>query len=175
MNLSLNSLDRICLFIVIIVAVISGLLVVKHSTKQQAQVRLENSLYFRSSNKMQQAESSLQHLKTAVKATQGELKVLKERIPESAEIGKFLKQLDSRIKRRKIALITLQPLPEKPASYFTKIPIRLIFKGAFIDVYNLLRDLETMNRVLITETLTISKAGIGEQCRVDLTINVFEY
>lgn len=174
MNLSLNSLDRICLFAVIIVVVISGFMAVKHSARQQAKARLEKSLYFRGSNKIKQAESSLQHFSRAIKATQSELKALKERIPESAEIGKFLKQLDLRIKRRKIVLITLQPLPEERASYFTKIPIRLIFKGAFIDIYNLLRDLETMNHVLTTETLTISKAGIDEQCRVDLTINIFE-
>jgi Tfp pilus assembly protein PilO len=123
---------------------------------------------------MKLAESNLQHLNKGLKAIKNASKAIKEQIPETVEIGKFLKQLDSFVKRRNIVLITLQPLPKQPEKYFAKIPIRLMFKGAFNDIYYLIHELETMQRLLVTEKITISKAGIGEQCRVDLTLNIFE-
>jgi len=175
MNLSLKSLDRICLLTIMIVAVLGGLWAVRHGLKQRTQVGLENSLYLRSITKINRAESSIQYLKTVLKATRSESKALKARIPEAAEIGKFLKQLDFRIQQRKIALITLQPMTKVKEQYFTKIPVRLIFKGAFIDIYNLLHDLETMDRMLAAETLTISKSGFDEQCRGELIVNIFEH
>lgn len=174
MGLSLKNLDRICLFAVLIVAVTCGLWAVKHSAKKRNQVRLENSLYSRSINKINKADSSLNQLQTMLKDTQDRFNYLKARLPESAEIGKFLKQLDGRIKQRQIGLITLQPLPVVKERFFTKIPIRLIFKGGFVDTYRLLYDLETMNRLLATEILTITKPGIHEPCRVELILNIFE-
>ena len=174
MNLSVKNLDRICLLAVLIVTVSCGLWASKYSTKKRKQVLLENSLYSRMTNKINQADSALTQLRAMLNESQDRFKSLKARIPESGEIGKFLKQLDTRIKQRKITLITLQPLPVVKERFFTKIPIRLIFKGDFVDTYRLLYDLETMNRLLATEILTITKSGRHEPCRVELTINIFE-
>jgi len=174
MNLSLKVLDRICLFTIIIVVGMCGFWVAKQGVKQKTQIRQEKALYARGLENINFAESNLQRLNSGLKAIQNESKAIKEQIPETVEIGKFLKQLDALVKRSNIVLITLQPLPKEQEKYFTKIPIRLMFKGAFSDIYHLLCELETMKRLLVTEKITISKAGIGEQCRVDLTLNVFK-
>jgi Tfp pilus assembly protein PilO len=174
MRLSLKNLDRICLFTIIIVVGMCGFLVAKQGVKQKTKIRQENALYAKSLENMNLAESNLQLLNSGLKAIKDELKAIKEQVPETVEIGKFLKHIDSMVKRSNIVLITLQPLPKKQEKYFTKIPIRLMFKGAFSDIYHLLCELETMKRLLVTEKITISKAGIGKQCRVDLTLNVFK-
>ncbi len=174
MRLSLKALDLICLFTVIIVVGMCGFWVAKQGVKQKTQIRQEKAQYASGLENMNLAESNLQRLNAGLKAAQNEFMAVKEQIPETVEIGMFLKQLDSLVKRRNIVLITLQPLPKEQEKYFAKIPIRLMFKGAFNDIYHLLRELETMKRLLVTEKITISKAGIGEQCRVDLTLNVFE-
>ncbi|MEE8430039.1 MAG: type 4a pilus biogenesis protein PilO [Candidatus Desulfatibia sp.] len=174
MRLSLKALDLICLFTVIIIVGMCGFWVAKQGVEQKTRMRQENALYASGIKNMSLAASNLQHLNTGLKAVKNELKATMEQIPEAVEIGKFLKQLDSLVKRRNIVLITLQPLPKRPERYFTKIPIRLMFKGAFNDIYYLLHALETMKRLLVTEKITISKGGIGEQCRVDLTLNIFE-
>ncbi len=57
---------------------------------------------------------------------------------------------------------------------YTKIPVRLIFKGSFVNIYNLLYDLETMNRMLVTENMTISRPNLNDSCQVDLTASVFQ-
>ena len=174
MRLSLKVLDLICLFTVIIVVGICGFWVARQRVEQKTQMRQENALYASGIKNMNLAESNLQQLNSGLKAIKNELKAIMEQIPEAVEIGKFLKQLDSLVKRRNIVLITLQPLPKEPERYFSKLPIRLMFKGAFNDIYYLIRELETVKRLLVTEKITISKAGIGEQCRVDLTLNIFE-
>ncbi len=174
MRLSLKVLDLICLFIVIIVVGICGFWVARQGVQHKTQIRQENALYASGIKNMNLAESNLQRLNTGLKAIKNELKAIMEQVPETAEIGKFLKQIDSLVKRRNILLITLQPLPKEPERYFAKIPIRLMFKGAFNDIYHLLLEMETMKRLLVTEKITISKGGIDEQCRVDLTLNIFE-
>ncbi len=174
MRLSLKTLDLICLLTIIIVVGMCGFWVAKQGVRQKTQIRLENARYAGGLENMNLAESNLQRLNSGLKAITNEFKAIKEQIPETVEIGKFLKQLDSLVKRRNIVLINLQPLPEEQEKYFTKIPIRLMFKGAFSDIYHLLYELETMERLLVTEKITISKDGIGEQCRVDLTLNIFE-
>jgi Tfp pilus assembly protein PilO len=151
-----------------------GFWVAKQGVKQKTQIRQEKAQYASGLENMNLAESNLQRLNAGLKAAQNEFMAVKEQIPETVEIGMFLKQLDSLVKRRNIVLITLQPLPKEQEKYFTKIPIRLMFQGAFSDICHLLRELETMKRLLVTEKMTISKAGIGQQCRVDLTLNVFK-
>ena len=174
MRLSLKNLDRICLFTIIIVVGMCGFWVVKQGVKQKTQIRQEVARYARGLENMNLAASNLRLLHSGLKAVKDESKAIKEQLPETVEIGKFLKQLDSLVKRRNIVLITLQPLPEEQEKYFTKIPIRLMFQGAFSDICHLLYELETMKRLLVTEKINISKSGIGEQCRVDLTLNIFE-
>ena len=174
MRLSFKNLDRICLFTIIVVVGMCGFWVAKLGVKQKTQIRQENALFAGCLKNTKLAESNLQRLNAGIKAVKNELKAIKEQIPETVEIGKFLKQLDSLVKRRNVELITLQPLPEEQEKYFTKIPIRLMFKGTFNDNYHLLCELETMERLLVAEKITISKPGIGEQCRVDLNLNVFK-
>ena len=78
------------------------------------------------------------------------------------------------IKERDIVLISLKPLPTVKEIRYTRIPIRLMFKGSFADIYHLLYDFETMNRLLVMEKMIISKPDRDKLCHVDLTISVFE-
>ena len=170
----MKNLDRICLFTIIIVVGMCGFWVAKQGVKQKTQIRQEKAQYARGVENLNLAASNLQRLHSGLETVKSESKAIKEQIPETVGIGKFLKQIDSLVKRRNIVLITLQPLPEEQEKYFTKIPIRLMFQGAFSDICHLLHELETMKRLLVTEKINISKSGIGGQCRVDLTLNVFK-
>lgn len=174
MALGIKKLDRMCLIVVVIVSVICGSWVVSRGIKQQRQIRQENNLLSKRLNDLNLAETNLQRLKTVLDATRKELQALNERIPDSANIGEFLKQIDSLMKERRIVLIGLWPLPTVKERLYTRIPIRLTFKGSFINVYHLLHDLETMNRTLVMEKILITKPDIAQECQVDLVANVFE-
>jgi len=174
MGLSIKNLDRICLVIVIMVTIICGYLATGSTLKQRKIIRQENEMLAKKSADLNVTETNLQHLKTVLNATRTRLKTLNERIPESAKIGNFLKQIDLLIIKRKIDLIRLEPLATVEERLYTKIPVRMVLKGDFINVYRLLCDLETMNRMLIMEKIGVAKSGKKAECRVELKASVFE-
>lgn len=174
MHLSMKNLDRICLVVMVAVLLMCGGWVVHFSITQQKQIRQENDLLSNKVKDVNLAETNLQRLKAVLDATKEEVRFLNERIPESAELGELLKHLDFLIKERSIALISLQPEPTEEERLYTKIPIRLMFKGSFVNIFRLLHDLETMNRMMVMEEITIVKSRSNEQCQVDLTASVFE-
>ena len=78
------------------------------------------------------------------------------------------------MRERNTALINLEPLAPLEEELYTKYPIRLIFKGSFIKVYQVLHDLETMNRKVVIEEINISKSNMDQECLVDLSASIFE-
>ena len=172
--MNLKKLDLMCIVLIVIVLSISGYWTMSRVVRQKKLIELEDDLLLKRSQDLSLAETNLQRLKNALAATKKELNVLNDRIPDSAKIGEFLKQFDSLIKERNIGLINLQPLPSAKEKLFTKIPIRMMIKGSFLNIYRLLHDLETMTRVVVIERMTISKPGIVQDCQVDVTANLFE-
>ena len=172
--LSMKKSDRACFVIVIIVSLVCGSWAAMRIVKQERRIQQENDLVSRKSTDLNFAEMGFQQLKKTLGDRRKELETLNERIPETAQLGKFLKQLDSLIKERDVVLISLKPLPTVKEKRYTKIPICLIFKGTFANIYHLLYNFETMNRVLVMEKMIISKSNRDKLCCVDLTINVFE-
>ncbi len=123
---------------------------------------------------MNLAEVNLKQIRTVLENARRELKALNERIPEKAEIGALIHQLDAKFRERKIILIGLMPQPPKQEKLYTKVPLRLTFKGSFKNIYHLLYDLETMNRLLVVEQITVQGGPSGDESTVDLTAIVFE-
>ena len=172
--MNLRKLDLICLFIVIMVSVVCGYWAVTIGIKKQKQIRQENEVLSKRLKDLDLAEANLQQLKQALDSTRRELQALNERIPETSEMGKFLRQLDYFLKARNIVLVTLQPLPSVKEKLYSKLPVRLMIKGSFLNIYRLLRDLETMNRTLVMERIVINKALKGKECQVELIANLFQ-
>ncbi|UCD32975.1 MAG: type 4a pilus biogenesis protein PilO, partial [Desulfobacterales bacterium] len=129
MNLSIKQLDRVCLIIIITVSIICGYLTFKHVTKKNKQFGIEKDILSKKMNEVNLASTNLEELRTTLEATKKELNYLNERIPESGKIGLLLKQIDSLMKQRKIALISLQPLPTEEEKIYLKNPIQMSFKG----------------------------------------------
>jgi Tfp pilus assembly protein PilO len=174
MTLNIKTLDRTCLALVVIVSLICGYWVMSRVVKQQRQIRQENNLLSKRLKDLNLTQSNLKRIKIHLDAVRSELKALNQRIPESTKIGEVLKQIDFLMKEREIVLVSTHPLPTIKEKLFTKIPIRLVFKGAFVNIYHLLHDLETMNRMLVMEKMIISRSNLAEKCRVELTAVFFE-
>ena len=174
MTLSMKKLDLICLVIVVTVSVACGYFVVSSWTKQKKKIRDQNETISRKLNDLNKAETSLEYLNRVLDDTKRQLTALNEKIPASAAIGQFLKELDALMKEREIALISVQPLSGVEEKLYTRIPIRLMFKGSFDKVYHLLHDLENMGRTVVMDKMTVAKSGMAQECRVDLTASIFE-
>ena len=174
MTLSLKKLDRLCLCSVVIICVICGYWVAKQGTRQRQQIRRENDLLARKMQDLDLAKINLQGLRAKLDRVEADLKILNEKVPQTAEIGLFLKNVDALMTSLNLLMINIQPFPAVREKLYTRIPIQLTFTGAFPDSYRLLWKLETMNRLLVTEKINISQSYIDEPCRVDLTANIFQ-
>ncbi len=175
MTLSMKQLNLICLVIVVTISVACGYLVTSSGAKKKSQIRQENEMISRKLNDLNKAETNLEYLNRVLNDTKKELASLNEKIPESAAIGLFLKELDALMKEREIALISVQPQSGVKEKLYTRIPIRLMFNGSFGKVYNLLHDLENMGRTVVMNKMTVAKSGSAPECRVDLTASIFEH
>ena len=120
------------------------------------------------------AESQLRYLTKCLQVTEKDLESLRRRIPESAEIGEFLKRLDACRQRNAITLLSVQPQSEQREKLYTRIPIRMLFKGPFARVYRMLYEFETMDPALVIEKMVMSNLDESKECQVDLTANIFE-
>jgi Tfp pilus assembly protein PilO len=144
------------------------------AVQHQREVRRENDLFSKRIKDLNVAESNLEHLRVRLDAARAELETLNKRIPESANIGEVLKQVDFLMRDRRIGLISMEPLATVKEKLYTKIPFRLMFKGTFVNIYHLLHDLESMNRILVMEKMRITRADLTQKCHVELTAHVFE-
>lgn len=173
MTLSLKYLDRICLIVVIIITGLSFYGVVRQVAAKKDVIRQTRELFSTRNNDLTLADASFEQLETILAEQRNALEALNERVPDSAEMGEFLKQLDILIKARNIDLATLQPLSVATGPLYTRIPLQMAFRGSFDNVYNLLHDFENMNRMLAVDRMTITRGGDGS-CSVKLTASVFE-
>jgi len=172
--LSIKNIDRICIVIILLIALGSGYLVSNRLVKQKRLLRQENQLLSKRIKDMNLAEISLKQIRTVLDNARRELKALNERIPEKAEIGALIHQLDAKFRARKIILAGFMPQPPQKEKLYTKVPLRLTFTGTFKNIYHLLDDLETMNRLLVVEQITVKGGESGDENTVDLIANVFE-
>jgi Tfp pilus assembly protein PilO len=168
-------LDRTGLAIVL-VTVIGGLLwtagtIVIH----QRQLQQEKDLMVRELAGLKLAERNLQSLRTARSRVQDDAAGLYRRIPPHIEMGALVKKLHARMKERQITLATLQPQTSVSEELYTKIPIRLVFQGSFVQIYRFFHDVETIDQFLVPEKITISGSESPRgNCQVELTLLAFE-
>ena len=173
-NLNIKRFDQICISLVIIVSLICGYWVMNRIIKQRGQLRQENEIISKTIIELKSAEENFENLNTLLADTKTELEFLDKRIPRSVNIGQVLKEIDYLMKDRNITLLSLQPLPPVEEKLYTKIPIRVMFEGSFANIYHLLYDLETMNRMLVAENMSISRRNLDEKCQAVLTACVYQ-
>ena len=172
--LSIKNLDRICLVAIIVITALSGFWVVKSGMNQRLATQKANEALTKRMDGLVLADASLQHLREIVAEKKSDLKFLNSQIPESAEIGKFLKQMDELIGAREINLISIQPMATVKEALYTRIPIQMTLTGSFANAYHLLRDFEGMDRLINVERMMMARLGDDEMCKIDLTTVVFE-
>ena len=173
-KISVKTLDRIGILLIIALTFTCGYWVIKDSVAKHKQIHQENDIVTKSLNQLRSTEDNFKNINSLMVQTKNELEFLNKRIPKSVNIGEVLKEIDSFMKKRKITLISMQPMASVEEKLYTKIPIKLMLKGSFINIYNLLYDFETMNRMLVTENMTISRTNFAEDCQAELTANVYQ-
>ncbi len=170
----LKYLDRTCLIILVALALGGILWTAGTFIRQERRLEQEKKQQSLDLAKLAQTERDRKALQLALTQVQQELASLNRRIPPEADMGALLQQLNLRMKERRITMATIQPQAAVTEGLMSKLPIRLVFQGTFAQVYHFLRDLETMDRLLIPEKMAITGLEPPRECQVDLTVMVFE-
>jgi len=166
--------DKVCLATVIIISAICSYFLVRRLSHEKRKMINEKDLVSMKLKDLDLANTNLEELRGILDATQEELKIINEKIPETADIGTFLRKIDSLMNEREDVVINVEPQPSIKEAHYSRIPIRMRFEGTFSDIYKILHGLETMNRLIVMENIDISKSNTGKHCRVSLTTNIFE-
>lgn len=174
MNLGIKTIDRICVVLAISVTLACGYWVINQAIKKQKQVRQENEIISQGIVELESAEVNFEHFNKLLLDTKKQLESLDKIVPEVVNIGEVLTEIDLLMKKRKITLLSLQPQPKVEEKIYAKIPVRLRFKGAFVDIYHFIYDLETMDRKLVAENMSITRNSLDEKCQAELTASVYQ-
>jgi Tfp pilus assembly protein PilO len=174
MNLGIKTIDRICVVLAISVSLACGYWVINQAIKKQKQVRQENEILSQGIVELESAEVNFEHFNKLLLDTKEQLESLDKIVPEVVNIGEVLTEIDLLMKQRQITLLSLQPQPKVEEEIYAKIPVRLRFKGSFVDIYHFLYDLETMDRMLVAENMNITRNNLDEKCQAELTASVYQ-
>lgn len=166
--------NRICLVTVVLVLLASAYWAFNRVHTLRNQYRIEKDVISEKLNEVNLARTNLKDLKDVLQETSAQLAYLNERIPETGKIGELLQQFDFLMRRHNIRLIGIHPLPVVEEKMYLRNPIRLVFSGRFVDVFNLLSDIESMNRIVVMDHVTIARQEARKPCTVDLVACVYE-
>ena len=137
-------------------------------------IRQKNELLAGTVKELASAETSFQKLNVSIGDKKKKIKQLHDSVPNSAEIGAFFQSLDVLVKKRQMTLESFKPLGKVEEKRFNRIPIRLISRGDFKNIFYFVRDLETMNRFVELEKVLIARADSRQNCKIDMTASIFE-
>jgi Tfp pilus assembly protein PilO len=137
-------------------------------------IREKNQLLASTVRELASAETSFQKLNVSIQDKKKKIKQLHDSAPDSAQIGAFFQNLDQLVEKRQMTLESFKPLPKVEEKRFNRIPIRLISRGDFKDIFYFIRDLETMNRFVELEKVSIARPDNSQECKMDMTASIFE-
>jgi Tfp pilus assembly protein PilO len=135
----------------------------------------ENELLSKRSMELNAAETSLNSLRNALKVKRERIKVMNKQIPQSGDIGFFLKQLNALTEKNAIGLVSIRPMPPLQEKFYIRVPVQLICKGSFQSIFKLLRELEDMDSRLMLEKMAISRSENHQECGLELITTILQY
>lgn len=173
MNVSLKNTDRLCLLAILSVTLISAGLVFHLTVKHQKAIEEKNRLISQRLNDLESTEQNAKKLQAVLDDARAELEAYNEKIPETPEFGEFLDQLDRMMKQRDLVLISVQPQADIAEKTLTKIPVRMLFNGTFVNIFEMIHAMETTGRTVVMEKINIAKSDLDDKCRVELLASIF--
>ncbi len=120
------------------------------------------------------AENNLDRLQGVLAQSRTFLERLNQKIPGSAGIGNLLTTIYDQINQQNIVLTRFSHQPPVKESRYERIALDFTLEGRFLDLYQLVHYLETMDRVFIIDSLKITGPQKQDLCRIELAATVFQ-
>jgi Tfp pilus assembly protein PilO len=174
MNLNMRAVDIGCIILLVAAVVAGGFFFQHNFSRHSFQVKFEAEQLLDQKNSLKFAVAKLGQLESQFKEQANRVLELNKRIPKAPRMGDFLSQLHARVEQRNITLIDFNHKPAQRVEQYRRIPVQIIVKGGFLNIYGLIHDLETLNRVFIFEKIMIKRQEEKKICQATLLGSVFQ-
>lgn len=174
MNLNMRFIDTGCVMLLIAAVLAGGVLIQNKYSQNYSQIQREIDSSLALKSKLKVVTSTLEQLQSTHEKRENELKILNKKVPDSPNVGEFLRELHVRVKERNVTLIDFNHTPSHTFNNYKRIPVKIIVQGSFLNIYRLIHDLETMNRVVVFEQVEIQREEEQNFCHAVLMVHVFQ-
>ena len=174
MTLQIKHIDLCGILLLLTTLVLGVFFIFQAYGSARKEIQLERHLLDKQQSDLTLAENNLDHLQKVLTDSQAVFDRLSRRIPDSAGIGDLLTVIHERINQRNIVLTQFSHTPPVKRFRYQRISLHLILEGRFLELYHLIHDFETMNRVFIIQSLQVTKSDKTGACRMEVMADVFQ-
>jgi len=172
--LEFRTIDRLGAGLVLVATALSVVYVLSSGVRIHARLASQEQQLQERRQAHAEARASLHKLQAALASADEGFAQLRDKIPESGHIGEFLEHLDGLMKERQIALTRLEPQAAAQENIFLRTPVRFACSGASSNLFRLVFDLETMDRVVTLESVQVKRASLNEPCEAEIQASLYE-
>ena len=174
MNLNMKFIDMGCIIFLVLVVAAGVFFFQQNFSRHTSQVKLEKEQLLAQKNNLNLAVAKLEQLQAQFKEKETQVLALNKRVPKAPKMGDLLSRLHALVKKRDITLIDFNHRPAQGFERYKRIPVNIIVNGGFLNIYKLIHDVETLNRVFIVEKIMIKKQEGKNLCQATLMASVFQ-
>ncbi len=174
MNLNMKAIDMGCIVLLVLVVVAGGFFFQLNFARHSSQLKLEKEQLLAQKKNLNLAFDELARLQSQFKEKEDRVIELNKRVPKAPQMGDLLGKLHVLVKKRNIILTDFNHRPAETFERYKRIPVNIIVNGGFLDIYRLIHDMETLNRVFILEKIVIKKQEENKLCQAILMASVFQ-
>ncbi len=123
------------------------------SRQRQLRTDIESASHILDTN--QSRATNLPILMLEVSRLKGKLDRFNKKLPKTAELGEFIRDLTQYSQQNSLRKLVHQPGAIRRLELYGELPITMNFEGDFNSVFTFLRQMEDMSRLARVKTLTI--------------------
>jgi Tfp pilus assembly protein PilO len=170
----MRAVDIACIIVLFLAVGAGGVFIQQNFSQNSSYIKLEKEQLLIQKNNMNIAIAKLEQHKSQFKEKEGRVLDLNKRVPKTPMMGELLSRLHALVKKRDITLIDFNHKPAQKFESYKIIPVQISVAGDFLNIYRLIHDLETLNRVFIFEKVMIKRDEEKNLCQAMLLASVFQ-
>ena len=173
MQIGLRTIDAACLVGLIALAAGGSVVAVESGHRKADRIARDNQASEARLGDLGKAQSVVDRLDMELKANQATLETLRKRLPESQQIGEFLADLDALAGKAGVNINKVEPGASVPGDICARTPLAFSCQGPFASLHGLLYGLESMERLVRIESVSMNRASLAGACRMDIRCSVY--
>lgn len=144
-----------------------------HFKTENNKIQLHAQLINQQKNDLDLTQTNIKTLKKTLADYQTFLAHLGQRIPATSGIGHFLSTLDQIAGHHGVKMLKVAHDPPEKTNRYHQVMVHMVFKGSFKNIYTLIHALETLNRLVIIDTIQLTRQDGTAVCTAQVSAIIF--